>query len=63
MDYGGDAWKLGTPNFLGLAQAALEVVADQTGFRSRARIHAEQYLSVAKMTDGYLSAMGWNDPV
>ncbi len=63
VDYGGDAWKLGTPNFLGLAQAALEVVADQTGFRSRARIHAEQYLSVAKMTDGYLSAMGWNDPV
>jgi glycosyltransferase involved in cell wall biosynthesis len=60
--YGGDPWKLEEPDFVGLADAAEAVISDQAGYRSRARAHAEKYLGLAQMTDGYLHALGLGDP-
>ena len=60
--YGSDPWKLEEPDFAALADAAVAAVSDQVGYRSRARAHAEKNLGLAKMTDGYLHALGLGDP-
>lgn len=62
VGYGGDPWRLEDPDFNGLAEAAVTVLADQAGYRSRARQHAEQHLGLTKMVDGYLTALGLIGP-
>lgn len=57
--YGSDPWQLGKPDFAALADAAVAVVKDQDGYRSRARAHAEHSLGLDAMIDGYLVALGW----
>ena len=61
--YGGDPWRLETPDFNALAEAAVAVVADQAGYRRRAREHAENQLDLETMVDGYLKALGWLDHI
>jgi glycosyltransferase involved in cell wall biosynthesis len=62
VPYGSDPWQLGEPNFDALAEAAVAVVMDQDGYRSRARAHAVQRLGLDTMVDGYLAALGWDPP-
>jgi glycosyltransferase involved in cell wall biosynthesis len=57
--YGGDPWMLEKPDIGALADAAVDVVAEQSGYRSRARAHAEKNLGLKKMADGYLEAFDW----
>ncbi|MEW6651193.1 MAG: glycosyltransferase family 4 protein [Chloroflexota bacterium] len=55
--YGGDAWKAELPHYDGLAQAALEILANQAQFRAGARAHAECNFSQERMCAGYLKAL------
>lgn len=57
VPYGGDPWKLETPDIAPLAAAAREVLADQERFRRGARARAEQAFSVEKMVTEYLEAL------
>jgi glycosyltransferase involved in cell wall biosynthesis len=58
VPYGGDPWKLETPDFSALAAAAVPIVKVQAAFRRGARAHAEASLGLESMADGYLAAMG-----
>jgi glycosyltransferase involved in cell wall biosynthesis len=60
IPYGGDPWRLDPPDIVGLADAALEVIADQTKYRSGARTRAEAIFGLEDMIDGYLRALGWS---
>jgi glycosyltransferase involved in cell wall biosynthesis len=55
VPYGGDPWKIGQPDIPALANAAAEILKDQTRFRKNARTQAESALGLEKMTDRYLS--------
>ena len=57
--YGGDPWKLETPDIEGLAQAAAEVLAEHDRYRGGARARAEQAFGQERMVQGYLDALGW----
>ncbi|HJX41528.1 MAG TPA: glycosyltransferase family 4 protein [Anaerolineales bacterium] len=57
--YGGDPWKLETPDIEGLVQAAAEVLAEQDRYRRGARARAEQAFGQERMVQGYLDALGW----
>jgi glycosyltransferase involved in cell wall biosynthesis len=54
VPYGGNPWKLETPDIPALADAATEVLEDQSRFRKSAREQAESKLGVDKMVDEYL---------
>jgi glycosyltransferase involved in cell wall biosynthesis len=55
--YGGDPWKLATPDVPALIKANLEVLQDQESFRAGARRRAEAVFGLDTMVDGYLDAM------
>jgi glycosyltransferase involved in cell wall biosynthesis len=55
--YGGDPWRLDPPDIDGLADAALQVLADLPAYRRRARQHAEVKFNLERMLDGYLAAL------
>jgi glycosyltransferase involved in cell wall biosynthesis len=57
VPYGGNPWKLETPDVPALAEAAGEVLGEQERFRSAARARAEELLSVDKMVDEYLKVL------
>jgi glycosyltransferase involved in cell wall biosynthesis len=57
--YGGDPWKLEAPDIEGLAQAAVEVLAEQDRYRRGARARAERAFGQERMVQGYLDALGW----
>jgi len=57
--YGGDPWKLEAPDIEGLAQAAVEVLAEQDRYRRGARARAEQAFGQERMVQGYLDVLGW----
>jgi glycosyltransferase involved in cell wall biosynthesis len=59
--YGGNPWRLDPPDIEGLAQASLEVLADQPRFRLGARARAEAGLGLDTMVDGYLQTLGWRE--
>lgn len=57
VSYGGDPWKLDPPDIPGLAQAALEILRNQEGFRAGARRQAEAALGLDSMVEGYLKVL------
>jgi glycosyltransferase involved in cell wall biosynthesis len=57
VPYGGDPWKLETPNIPALAAAAAEVLKDQPRFRIAARARAETLLGVDGMVEAYLKVL------
>jgi len=57
VPYGGDPWKLESPDVPALARAAAEVLVEQTSFRSAARARAERFLNVDRMVDEYLKVL------
>jgi glycosyltransferase involved in cell wall biosynthesis len=54
-EYGGDPWRLETPDVEALMEAALEVVANQERFRIGARRRAVEMFGQDRMVDGYLA--------
>lgn len=57
VPYGGDPWKLEPPDVSALAEAAHEVLTNQSLFRLAARSRAEAVFGLDKMVDGYLEAL------
>jgi glycosyltransferase involved in cell wall biosynthesis len=57
VPYGGDPWKLETPDLPGLASAAAVILRDRPRFSRAARQHAEQALGLDQMMEGYLQAL------
>ncbi|MEN8172485.1 MAG: glycosyltransferase family 4 protein [Chloroflexota bacterium] len=57
IPYGGDPWNLDPPDVDGLADAAVEILLGQEHFRPGARAHAEEFLGLDEMVDGYLAAL------
>jgi glycosyltransferase involved in cell wall biosynthesis len=57
VPYGGDPWKLDSPDTDGLARATDEVLRNQPRFRTAARKRAEDSFGLEKMVDGYLEVM------
>ena len=55
--YGSNPWKLKKPDVSTLANAALEVLEDQSRFRKSARAQAEANLGLDKMVDEYLKVL------
>jgi glycosyltransferase involved in cell wall biosynthesis len=55
--YGGNPWKLETPDISGLSTAAIEIVENQSRFRQAARQHAEDEFGLDKMVEEYLDFM------
>jgi len=57
VPYGGDPWQLESPDVKALAEAAIEILTQQTGFRSSARLRAEEAFGLELMLDHYLHAL------
>jgi glycosyltransferase involved in cell wall biosynthesis len=57
VPYGANEWKLEPPDISALAEAADEVLDDQTRFRAAARQQAEDAFNVKKMVDEYLKVL------
>ena len=57
VPYGGDEWKLDWPDIPALAEAAQEILANQSQFSVGARKHAEENLGLELMIDKYLDFM------
>ncbi len=57
VPYGANPWKLESPDMPALADAAAEVLDDQTRFRTAARARAETAFDVEKMVDAYLKVL------
>ena len=55
--YGGDPWKLETPDFEALVEAGVQVLGDQPRFRAGARARAEAAFGLERMVDGYLQQL------
>jgi len=57
VPYGGDPWKLETPNVSGLAQGALEIIQAGERLRHGARQRAEQVFDLERMIEAYLEIL------
>jgi len=55
--YGSDPWKIGQPDISTLADAAAEILKDQTRFSKNARTQAESALGLDKMVDDYIKCL------
>ena len=55
--YGSNQWKLEQPNIQALADMAEEVLVDNDKFRTSAREHAKENLSLEEMVDRYLKVL------
>jgi glycosyltransferase involved in cell wall biosynthesis len=55
--YGGDAWKLESPDVKTLVEATQEVLGEQNRFRAGARARAGEAFGADRMVDGYLAAL------
>jgi glycosyltransferase involved in cell wall biosynthesis len=56
VPYGGDPWKLDTPDVQALVDAAVEILQNQEIYRQAARLRAEETFGLDKMVRGYLQA-------
>jgi glycosyltransferase involved in cell wall biosynthesis len=54
VPYGGDPWRLESPNVSALARAALVILQEQATFRRAARARAEAAFSLDQMVESYL---------
>lgn len=54
VPYGGDPWRLDSPDIPNLARAAVEILTDQDHFCRGARARAEEAFSLDKMVSAYL---------
>lgn len=57
VPYGGDPWKLETPDISALADSAADVLTNQEQFRAAARMRAESAFGLDQMTDAYLKVL------
>ena len=57
VPYGGNPWRIESPDLPSLAAAAAGVLADLPRFRSAARARAEAAFSLARMVDKYLDVL------
>ena len=57
VPYGGDPWKLESPDIPALADAAQDVLKNQEQFRRSARERAESVFGLDKMVDAYLKIL------
>lgn len=57
VPYGGDPWNIDPPDVESLADAAVEILRDQSRFRKSAREQAEKNLGLNKMVDEYLKVL------
>jgi glycosyltransferase involved in cell wall biosynthesis len=55
--YGGDPWRLEPPDMESLAHVAVEVLSDQSRFRSAARARAQAAFGLEAMVSAYLQVM------
>jgi glycosyltransferase involved in cell wall biosynthesis len=55
--YGGDPWKLDSPDYSALVEAAWEIIKEQENYRKGARRRAEQVFGLDQMVQGYLQAL------
>ncbi len=58
VPYGGDPWKLESPDIPALAQAVNNILEDQETYRKAARHRAEEAFDLNRMVEGYLAALG-----
>jgi glycosyltransferase involved in cell wall biosynthesis len=61
VPYGGNPWHIDPPDVVALADAAVEIVRDQSRFRKAAREQAESKLGLDKMVDEYLKVLLQDD--
>ena len=57
VPYGGDPWNIDPPDVASLADAAVEILRDQTRFRKSAREQAEKNLGLDTMVEKYLEVL------
>ena len=57
VPYGGNPWKLETPDISALALSAEEVLTKQDQFRAAARMRAESAFGLEQMVDAYLKVL------
>ena len=57
VPYGGDAWRLDTPDGGALAQCAVHILTNLEGFRVAARQRAETMFGLDKMVESYLNVL------
>ncbi len=57
VPYGGDPWKLDSPDLPALVEAAGDILQNQDAYRRAARVRAEQVFSLERMVQGYLDAL------
>ncbi len=57
VPYGGNPWKLETPDISALAESAEEVLTKQDQFRAAARMRAESAFGLDQMVDAYLKVL------
>jgi glycosyltransferase involved in cell wall biosynthesis len=57
VPYGGDAWRLDTPDGGALAQGAVHILTNLEGFRVAARQRAETMFGLDKMVESYLNVL------
>jgi glycosyltransferase involved in cell wall biosynthesis len=57
VPYGGDPWKLETPDVAALALSAADVLMNQEQFRAAARKRAESAFGLEQMTEAYLKVL------
>lgn len=57
VPYGGNPWKLETPDISALAESAQDVLTKQDQFRAAARMRAESAFGLDQMVDAYLKVL------
>ena len=57
VPYGGDPWRLDSPDVSALGEAALEILAATPRFRQAARARAESAFNLEGMVDSYLNCL------
>ena len=57
VPYGGDPWRLDTPDVPALVESAEEIVINQERFRAAARERAEDVFALDTMVNGYIEAL------
>jgi glycosyltransferase involved in cell wall biosynthesis len=59
VPFGGDPWRLESPDLAALAEAAGGILESPKSFRTAARARAEALFNVDRMIDSYLRVLGW----